>query len=134
MIRCGVEESTTLQNMPVHRFARMKDLVVLNIETLLKILTKQLCLRITFLSMPVMLAIQSFSINLDFCHITLEFAQVNLVFEPKPNHISLQRHQSKAEVRFAYISSISAGVRRATSGRMNQAAITAKVPEAAKLQ
>lgn len=35
--------------------------------------------------------------------------------------------------RLAYISSISAGVRRVTSGRMNQAMATANVPVPAKL-
>jgi hypothetical protein len=84
------------------------------------------------------LVMELICMHLDFCDILIELTEVDLLFEPanltcqflRARHASRHRY----ELDCAYISSISAGVRRATSGRINQAIITTTAPVPAKLQ
>jgi hypothetical protein len=68
--------------------------------------------------------------------ISLEFTKADPIFEPVPRKCQLsavKQHVFHFKAASTYISSISAGVRRVTSGRINQSMTTAMAPVAAKL-
>ena len=66
--------------------------------------------------------------------VLLEFAEIDFLFKPiKRRQTSANTEPSIYEMGWTYNSSISPGVRRVTSGRMNQAIITETRPVPAKL-
>lgn len=65
--------------------------------------------------------------------IPLEFARIDPLLKPFQTQLVSLSQIKKNEPGLTYISSTSAGVRRVTSGRTNQATITASVPVPAKL-
>lgn len=72
--------------------------------------------------------------HLDLSDVFLELAWVYVVLKPSSGRSPLAYGQKQVQAGlFTHISSISAGVRRATSGSMNQATTTVIAPAAAKL-
>jgi hypothetical protein len=66
--------------------------------------------------------------------IALELAQIDLLLKPTIQlSDNIQRPKGRPSIDATYNSSISPGVRRVTSGRINQAIITEMVPVPAKL-